>query len=438
MDSYNLLTLLLLATILPTATGICESLEFDSQGWPENKIQFVYLIFSATLSFLLYLHFGFSHATSVMFADVSNSNLRLFMEAIGIPLLAELSMLFAGNFFGFLVWVIFTVVALIPSDAHWAIWLIIILGTPSISFLIMAFSAKVLARSSFESNFPAIARLTRLQLHSGLFCNDVIPIDPTLPRKEILEQLAERALHHLEKPQSVAPPPEEHEEDEEMEEAKAEPPYRGVAWMGEVVLSRSTATLRREANERLAECLARQRLESRGALHQAWSEAADASRKAAALERRLQDSAGGGEAHLPTVMPYDASRPSTALQVEDRLKRLDAAKIDAAQPAAAAAPAPQKLGSAEVLTIETSVDAEVLAAREGRKGLFIAALQQQAKYWQAEAFNAWCRVFLQDRCQQLKSLLESRKKASAPATPRKRSNEAACLLKGLRRQFGHF
>lgn len=39
----------------------------------------------------------------------------------------------------------------------------------------------------------AIARLTRLQLHSGLFCNDVIPIDPTLPRKEILEQLAERA-----------------------------------------------------------------------------------------------------------------------------------------------------------------------------------------------------------------------------------------------------
>ena len=99
-------------------------------------------------------------------------------------------------------------------------------------------------------------------------------------------------------------------------------------------------------------------------------------------------------------MPYDASRPSTALQVEDRLKRLDAAKIDAAQPAAAAAPAPQKLGSAEVLTIETSVDAEVLAAREGRKGLFIAALQQQAKYWQAEAFNAWCRVFLQD-CEKL-------------------------------------
>jgi len=185
------------------------------------------------------------------------------------------------------------------------------------------------------------------------------------------------------------------------------------AWMGEVVLSRSTATLRREANERLAECLARQRLESRGALHQAWSEAADASRKAAALERRLEKESGDGEVPLPTV-PYDASRPSTALEVEDRLRRLDAAKE-------ADASAPVKLGTAEVLTIESSVDAEVLAAREGRKGLFIAALQQQAKYWQAEAFNAWCRVFLQDRCQRLKSLLESRKKASAPATPRKRS-----------------
>lgn len=48
-----------------------------------------------------------------------------------------------------------------------------------------------------------------------------------------------------------------------------------------------------KANERLAECLARQRLESRGALHQAWSEAADASRKAAALERRLQEGRAG-------------------------------------------------------------------------------------------------------------------------------------------------
>eukprot|EP00913_Durusdinium_trenchii_P007980 g7486.t1 len=40
---------------------------------------------------------------------------------------------------------------------------------------------------------------------------------------------------------------------------------------------------------------------------------------------------------------------------------------------------------------------EVVAAREGRKGLFIAALNQQAKYWRAEAFNAWRRVLLQEK-----------------------------------------
>ncbi|CAE7551695.1 nipblb [Symbiodinium natans] len=43
------------------------------------------------------------------------------------------------------------------------------------------------------------------------------------------------------------------------------------AWIGEVVLARSTAALRKEAEERLAESLARARLESRGALHRAWS-----------------------------------------------------------------------------------------------------------------------------------------------------------------------
>ena len=48
--------------------------------------------------------------------------------------------------------------------------------------------------------------------------------------------------------------------------------------------------VQRQAEERQAESLARLRLESRGALHQAWSEAAEAHRKAASLERRLKDS----------------------------------------------------------------------------------------------------------------------------------------------------
>ena len=107
---------------------------------------------------------------------------------------------------------------------------------------------------------------------------------------------------------------------------------------------------------------------------------------------------------MPTnyVMPYDASRPSTALQVEDRLRRLDAARVDA-DAAAVFTEAPRIVGEAEVMTIDGH--AEVIAAREGRKGLFIAALQQQAKYWQAEAFNAWCRVFLQEPSLEMGCLL---------------------------------
>ena len=87
------------------------------------------------------------------------------------------------------------------------------------------------------------------------------------------------------------------------------------------------------------------------------------------------------------IVPYDASRPSTALAIEERLRRSDAARE---------APESEPPPRAEVLLVDPARD-EIRAAREGRKGLFIAALKQQAKYWQAEAFNAWCRVFLQER-----------------------------------------
>ena len=42
-------------------------------------------------------------------------------------------MLFVINFFTFFIWVIFTMIALISEDAHWAIW--IIASRPSQSFL---------------------------------------------------------------------------------------------------------------------------------------------------------------------------------------------------------------------------------------------------------------------------------------------------------------
>lgn len=43
MDSYNLLTLLLLATVIPTATGICDEMRWDEDGWPLSRTRFAYL-----------------------------------------------------------------------------------------------------------------------------------------------------------------------------------------------------------------------------------------------------------------------------------------------------------------------------------------------------------------------------------------------------------
>ncbi|CAJ1390770.1 unnamed protein product [Effrenium voratum] len=221
------------------------------------------------------------------------------------------------------------------------------------------------------------------------------------------------------------------------------------AWMGEVLLARSTAALRKEAEARVAESLARQRLESRGALHQAWSEAAEKARQAAQLERQLQHLKE--EIQGEVVRPeFDGSRPTTALGIEERLRRADEAKArltatswprssEVEEDISMPSHPPRHMGDAEVLqldevlTAEAAVQAdrsdpidaeaperwrdEVVAAREGRKGLFIAALNEQAKYWRAQAWHAWRRVLLQERCKRLDSLLD-RKKATTPRSAR--------------------
>lgn len=46
---------------------------------------------------------------------------------------------------------------------------------------------------------------------------------------------------------------------------------------------------------------------------------------------------------------------------------------------------------------------EVVAAREGRKGLFIAALGQQARYWMAKAFAGWWQAVLEGRYERLRA-----------------------------------
>lgn len=113
---------------------------------------------------MLYAHFGWSHIASVMVADVSNANLRVYMESIGIPVLTELGMLFAMNFFCFFFWVIFTMVALISEDAHWIVWLIVGFGVGFASWLAVHFISKVMARSGFEHHLTACPFYLRLQV----------------------------------------------------------------------------------------------------------------------------------------------------------------------------------------------------------------------------------------------------------------------------------
>lgn len=224
------------------------------------------------------------------------------------------------------------------------------------------------------------------------------------------------------------------------------------AWLGEAVLSRSNTRLRQEAERSQTEAVARARLESRGALHKAWSEASEASRRAAALQRRLEEASDeqsfGNSLEVTRLDGYDRSRPTTALAIEQRLLQSEERVRTRLATAAGASGSsrgvsrgglgtaalrqvdkPKLIGEAEVLNIEEaeasteesavqtegpSVDEEVIAAREGRKGLFIAALAQQAKYWQAQAWHTWRRAVLQSRCERLEA-------QQLPSTPKRAS-----------------
>mmetsp|Transcript_19555 Transcript_19555/g.34515 ORF Transcript_19555/g.34515 Transcript_19555/m.34515 type:complete len:800 (+) Transcript_19555:42-2441(+) len=229
------------------------------------------------------------------------------------------------------------------------------------------------------------------------------------------------------------------------------------AWIGETILCRSTVALQKEAQERVEESVARARLESRGALRKAWSDAAEASRRASALERRLEDVQQELEGGIPNAVEitrfdgFDNSRPTTALAVEQRLQQAEdraRARISASrgglvsrgggQSAAqeeGPSVAPELMGGAEVLRVESEVEEQkledrVVEAREGRKGLFIAALAQQAKYCEARAWAGWRRVVLEERCLRLQSARSAQAqsstptslKAMAPSTPRSTGN----------------
>ncbi|CAE8643239.1 unnamed protein product, partial [Polarella glacialis] len=166
----------------------------------------------------------------------------------------------------------------------------------------------------------------------------------------------------------------------------------------------------------------------------AWSEAAELKRQAAALERRAEAAEEASSCGLSAqrveitrLDGYDECRPSTAAAVEQRLlmageqalvRLTTAASLRLATASGAEGlplerqpeDRPELLGGAEVLRIDSEAESEVecdavgvqtevqtevhvqlRAALESKKGLFIAALAQQAKSWQAQAFSGWGR-----------------------------------------------
>jgi len=67
--------------------------------------------------------------------------------------------------------------------------------------------------------------------------------------------------------------------------------------------------------------------------------------------------------------------------------------------------------------VRNEAQQNVIDAREGRRGLFVAALGQQPKHYQSRALGAWRRVILQGRCENLE-LASREMQAVAVGTPR--------------------
>jgi len=256
----------------------------------------------------------------------------------------------------------------------------------------------------------------------------------------------------------------------------------------EALQQASQAKLLAEASvraDRAVECV---RTESRNALKMAWGSSTEFARQEAALQRRkAAESRMSAEKDIFQELlgerPRSSQRPGTAKEVERELELAEEQARCRAMAMSLATPSTAANASSEVLimpeasskvvvsnredrakivteilrlrehhqeeevsrlaflilqtwrrqSVETLSEKagkqkrqEVQAAREGRKGLFIAALRQQARYWVAKAFAEWRRVLLEACCEHLRSAHPSTgpQRSSTPA--RHQVNSARC------------
>ena len=230
LDSYNLLTLLLLATVLPTSVSIGVELKWDADGMPQSQIKLACLIYSIMYSIVIFFHFSFVHITSVLVADVSAANFQLFLDAFGTDLMADVGIFFLVIYFSFFPWVLLSMAAVIGESAHWMVWAIAYPGVLVPVVFLLFFAAKLLGKDD-SGRRPRLADaavlnlrpLLRLTLHCGLLC--VAPVDMEgVPRdrSSLLEALSQRATEVAAAPGETdmsedckSPEPEEEEEVEQ-------------------------------------------------------------------------------------------------------------------------------------------------------------------------------------------------------------------------------
>mmetsp|Transcript_8174 Transcript_8174/g.20531 ORF Transcript_8174/g.20531 Transcript_8174/m.20531 type:complete len:829 (+) Transcript_8174:62-2548(+) len=173
------------------------------------------------------------------------------------------------------------------------------------------------------------------------------------------------------------------------------------AWAGAAVANRHARALqevRSEAHRRLADdeqrhkvALECARTESSTALHQAWSESTTAARRMAALQRQeqlLQEhlrpaTAGAFEKPRP-VLAWMSKGSLLETMVAREAHRCHTLMLQAWRRVAAEAARARELGRARVDALE-----QLMIAREGRKGIFKAAIAQQVRRWMASAFGEW-------------------------------------------------
>ncbi len=200
MESYTVMYLLFMSTIIPSAYEIAPQIGADF-----NSISFhfaIVFIFITMLGGILA-----AHVANTMMAATSDNNLLAALHGPIMNFMVECSMsLIAVMFPIFFVIISFTIQHFTDETPTWAKWLLFL---PVLLFLPTGFPAVWLTASyrRGRTTLPGViggATYTRMLLHSGCFNNEPLNIKLAgRTRNEVMEDLSQRAIKDKEITKSV-------------------------------------------------------------------------------------------------------------------------------------------------------------------------------------------------------------------------------------------